>query len=88
MTSDTRQNQPGARLRLAFLSAIVALVAAFAASASPIPVYNTYRAEQGLTNVPPVAHPGRPGTQPKRRQAAVRRTPDSRTGTSSGAEHG
>ncbi len=51
VTSDTRQNQTGAKLRLAFLSAIVALVAAFAASASPIPVYNTYRAEQGFTNV-------------------------------------
>src|SRR3954469_22792382 len=37
-------------LRLAFLSAVVSLVASFAASASPIPLYNIYRAEYGFTN--------------------------------------
>jgi MFS family permease len=37
-------------LRLAFLSAVVSLAAAFAASAAPIPLYNTYRAEDGFTN--------------------------------------
>ncbi|MBW8707138.1 putative sialic acid transporter [Streptomyces sp. MBT84] len=43
----TRQ---GRTLRLAFLSAVVSLVASFAASASPIPLFNTYRAEDGFTN--------------------------------------
>jgi MFS family permease len=37
-------------LRPAFLSAVVSLAAAFAASAAPIPLYNTYRAEDGFTN--------------------------------------
>jgi predicted MFS family arabinose efflux permease len=37
-------------LRLAFLSAMVALVASFAASAAPIPLFNIYRAEEGFTN--------------------------------------
>jgi MFS family permease len=37
-------------LRLAFLSAVVALAAAFAASAAPIPLFNTYRAAEGFTN--------------------------------------
>ncbi len=37
-------------LRLAFLSAVLALVATFAASAAPIPLYNIYRAEEGFTN--------------------------------------
>jgi MFS family permease len=37
-------------LRLAFLSAVVSLVAAFAAAAAPIPLYNIYRAEDGFTN--------------------------------------
>ncbi|MEV6237477.1 MFS transporter [Lentzea sp. NPDC051838] len=40
----------GATLRLAFLSAVVSLTAAFAASAAPIPLFNTYRAEDGFTN--------------------------------------
>ena len=45
-------NQPyrGGKLQLAFLSAIVSLVVSFAAAAAPIPLYNTYRAENGLTN--------------------------------------
>lgn len=37
-------------LRLAFLSAILALVATFAASAAPIPLYNIYRAEDGFSH--------------------------------------
>jgi MFS family permease len=37
-------------LRLAFLSAVVSLVAAFAGAAAPIPLYNIYRAEDGFTN--------------------------------------
>ena len=37
-------------LRLAFLSAVVSLVASFAGAAAPIPLYNIYRAEDGLTN--------------------------------------
>jgi MFS family permease len=37
-------------LRLAFLSAVVSLVASFAASAAPIPLFNIYRAEDGFTN--------------------------------------
>ncbi|WP_202866296.1 MFS transporter [Kribbella turkmenica] len=36
--------------RLAFVSAVVSLVAAFVASAVPIPLYNTYRAEDRFTN--------------------------------------
>jgi len=36
--------------RFAFSSAVLALVATFAAAASPIPLYNIYRAEEGLTN--------------------------------------
>lgn len=37
-------------LRLAFLSAVVSVVASFAAAAAPIPLYNIYRAEDGFTN--------------------------------------
>jgi MFS family permease len=36
--------------RLAFSSAVLALVATFAAAAAPIPLYNIYRAEEGFTN--------------------------------------
>lgn len=36
--------------RLAFTSAVIALVATFATAASPIPLYNIYRAEDGFTN--------------------------------------
>lgn len=36
--------------RLAFIAAVVSLVAAFAAAAAPIPLYNIYRAEDGFTN--------------------------------------
>jgi MFS family permease len=38
------------RLRLAFLSAVVSLVASFATAAAPVPVYNIYRAQDGFTN--------------------------------------
>lgn len=38
------------RRRLAFVAASASLVATFAASASPIPLYNTYRAAAGITN--------------------------------------
>lgn len=37
-------------IRLAFSAAVISLVAAFAASAAPIPLFNTYRAEDGFTN--------------------------------------
>jgi MFS family permease len=40
----------GGMLRLAFFSAAVSLVVAFAAAAAPIPLYNIYRAEDGFTN--------------------------------------
>src|SRR5206468_9200862 len=40
----------GGTLRLAFLSAVVSLVVSFAAAAAPIPLYNTYRAEDGFTH--------------------------------------
>lgn len=40
----------GGRRRLGFVTASATLVASFAASASPAPLYNTYRAEAGLTN--------------------------------------
>ena len=40
----------GRTLRLAFVSAVVSLVAAFAAVGSTIPLYNIYRAEDGFTN--------------------------------------
>ncbi|MER7379816.1 MFS transporter [Streptomyces lanatus] len=47
MTSPAR----GVRtLRLAFFSAVVSLVAAFAAVGSTIPLFNVYRAEDGFTN--------------------------------------
>src|SRR3954447_13835778 len=37
-------------LQLAFVSAVVSLVAAFAAVGSTIPLFNIYRAEEGFTN--------------------------------------
>ena len=40
----------GGTLRLAFISAVVSLVAAFAAVGSTIPLFNIYRAEDGFTN--------------------------------------
>ena len=44
------QARGGGTLRLAFLSAVVSLVASFAAASAPIPLYNIYRAEDGFTN--------------------------------------
>lgn len=38
------------RTRLAFVSATLALIAAFVTTAAPIPLFNTYRAQDGLTN--------------------------------------
>ena len=38
------------RRQLAFISAVVSLVASFAAAAAPIPLYNIYRAEDAFTN--------------------------------------
>jgi MFS family permease len=38
------------RLRLAFVAAVVSLVAVFAAVGSTIPLFNIYRAEEGFTN--------------------------------------
>ena len=40
----------GAKLRLAFVSAIIALAAVFVANAAPVPLYNVYRAEERFTN--------------------------------------
>jgi MFS family permease len=40
----------GRRLRLAFVSAVIALTAAFATVGSTIPLFNIYRAEDGFTN--------------------------------------
>ena len=40
----------GRTLRLAFISAVVSLVAVFAAVGSTIPLFNIYRAEDGFTN--------------------------------------
>jgi MFS family permease len=44
------QAHRGGMLRLAFLSAVVSLVVAFAVAAAPIPLYNIYRAEDGFTS--------------------------------------
>jgi MFS family permease len=44
------QVRRGGTLRLAFVSAVVSLAAGFAAVAAPIPLFNTYRAEDGFTN--------------------------------------
>lgn len=46
----TDQVHRDSRLRLAFLSAVVSLAAAFAASSAPIPLFNVYRAEEGFSN--------------------------------------
>ncbi|MBK0392607.1 MFS transporter [Ramlibacter algicola] len=49
MAREERAGLPPA-LGTAFRSAVVSLVVAFAAAAAPIPLYNIYRAEDGLTN--------------------------------------
>ncbi|MFI5613244.1 MFS transporter [Amycolatopsis sp. NPDC051903] len=46
----TTVTRRGRTLSLAFLSAVVALVASFAAVGSTIPLFNVYRAEDGFTN--------------------------------------
>ncbi len=45
-----REAARSSKLRLAFASGIVSLTAAFAASASPVPLFNTYRADEGFSN--------------------------------------
>jgi MFS family permease len=44
------QVRTGRTLRLAFVSAVVSLAAAFTAVGSTIPLFNIYRAEEGFTN--------------------------------------
>ncbi|MDZ5442381.1 MFS transporter [Micromonospora sp. 4G57] len=50
MTPATNLGRRDRTLRLAFISAVVSLVAAFAAVGSTIPLFNIYRAEEGFTN--------------------------------------
>lgn len=40
----------GGTRQLAFMSAVLSVVASFAAAAAPIPLYNIYRAEDGFSN--------------------------------------
>lgn len=47
--TDTSAGRGGTRPRLGFLAATAALVAVFAASGAPIPLYERYRLEDGLT---------------------------------------
>jgi MFS family permease len=42
--------RPDPRHRLAFGSAVAALAISFAANAAPVPLYNVYRSQDGLTN--------------------------------------
>ena len=50
VTPATNLGRRGTTLRLAFVSAVVSLVAVFAAVGSTIPLFNIYRAEDGFTN--------------------------------------
>ncbi|RKN52170.1 MFS transporter [Micromonospora costi] len=50
VTPATNVRRRDRTLRLAFLSAVVSLVAVFAAVGSTIPLFNIYRAEEGFTN--------------------------------------
>ncbi|MGW0085077.1 MFS transporter [Streptomyces sp. NPDC003393] len=50
VSSVINRSRQGRTLRPAFAAAIISLVASFAASAAPIPLLNTYRAEDGFTN--------------------------------------
>jgi MFS family permease len=50
MTPGTNLGDRDRTLQLAFVSAVVSLVAAFAAVGSTIPLFNVYRAEDGFTN--------------------------------------
>jgi MFS family permease len=47
---DTRSQGRYSSLRLAFVAAVVSLVAAFAAVGVTIPLFNVYRADEGFTN--------------------------------------
>jgi MFS family permease len=50
LAPEVNMTRRGRRLRLAFVSAVVSLLAAFAAVGSTIPLFNIYRAEDGFTN--------------------------------------
>jgi len=50
MAPVVNMTRKGRTLRLAFVSAVVSLVAVFAAVGSTIPLFNIYRAEDGFTN--------------------------------------
>jgi MFS family permease len=50
LASVVNTTRGGRTLRLAFVSAVVSLVAVFAAVGSTIPLFNIYRAEDGFTN--------------------------------------
>jgi MFS family permease len=50
MTPATKPGHRGRPLRLAFVSAVISLLAVFAAVGSTIPLFNVYRAEEGFTN--------------------------------------
>ncbi|MBT2566355.1 MFS transporter [Arthrobacter sp. ISL-85] len=47
---EIRGRGPGNSLRMAFISSVVSLMAAFAAAGAAIPLFNLYRAEDGFTN--------------------------------------
>jgi MFS family permease len=49
-TTVTGAPRPDERHRLAFASAVAALAISFAANAAPVPLYNLYRSQDGLTN--------------------------------------
>ena len=44
------RNDAHARLRRTFVAATASLVLVFAGSGTPIPLFNTYRTEDGITN--------------------------------------
>jgi MFS family permease len=50
LAPEVNMTRRGRTLRLAFVSAVVSLLAAFAAVGSTIPLFNIYRAEDGFTN--------------------------------------
>ena len=49
-TATVDTSMPAEGRRLAFGSAVAALAISFAANAAPVPLYNVYRSEEGLTN--------------------------------------
>jgi hypothetical protein len=76
LASVVNTTRGGRTLRLAFVSAVVSLVAVFAAVGSTIPLFNIYRAEDGFTNagisMTVVACADRlNGPEPDRRPAAL-----------------